>query len=131
MRSHRFVHFFFHSILDSNPTQIIPNIVNAQETNFRQMRESHSLDLDRQMLTNQNLMTPSSMPATPGWNDGINSPSGSGEWPGGSAGGGTAPGTPLPGSPSMGRRNSPAGLASPLPKEDAFGAFNSVTILHS
>lgn len=107
-------------LLRNDKPPIIPNIVNAQETNFRNIRESHSLDLDRQMLTHQNSMSPS----TPGWNDGINSPSGSGEF-------GTGPGTPVPRSPSMGRRNSPAGLSSPLPKEDAFGAFNSVTILHS
>lgn len=114
-------------LLRNEKPPIIPNIVNAQETNFRHIRESHSLDLERQMLTHQYTTSPS-VPPTPGsaWQDGINSAAGSGEWPG--------PGTPLANgaSPSQSRRASPRmSPSSPLPKEDAFGAFNSVTILHS
>ena len=114
-------------LLRNEKPPIIPNIENAQETNFRHMRESHSLDLDRQVLTNQlqNSMSPS-VPPTPGsaWQDGINSASGSSEWPNGAA---VQSG---PASPGQARGSSP-NPGSPLPKEDAFGAFNSVTIFHS
>ena len=113
-------------LLRNEKPPIIPNLENAQETNFRHMRESHSLDLDRQVLTHQNTMSPPSVPPTPqsNWHDGINSASGSSEWPV------QGQGTPGPASPSLTR-----GGTSPQPgvqpKEDAFGAFNSVTIFHS
>ncbi|KAG8843462.1 hypothetical protein FRB91_003339, partial [Serendipita sp. 411] len=65
-------------LLRNEKPPIIPNLVNAQETNFRHIRESHSLDLDRQVLTHQ-YITPPSVPPTPGsaWHDGITSASGS------------------------------------------------------
>lgn len=119
-------------LLRNEKPPIIPNIQNAQETNFRSIRESHSLDLDRQVLTHHqmNSMSPS-VPPTPGsaWQDGINSASGSGEWPSTSS---TAMGsTGALASPGLPRGASPKPGSPKPPKEDAFGAFNSVTIFHS
>ncbi|KIM22449.1 hypothetical protein M408DRAFT_79038 [Serendipita vermifera MAFF 305830] len=119
-------------LLRNEKPPIVPNIQNAQEINFRFIRESNSLDLDRQVLTHHqmNSMSPS-VPPTPGiaWQDGINSASGSGKWTSTSStamdstGAFASPGLPRgairkPGSPKS-------------PKEDAFGAFNNVTIFHS
>ncbi|KAG8829630.1 hypothetical protein FRC17_006266, partial [Serendipita sp. 399] len=68
-------------LLRNEKPPIIPNLVNAQETNFRNIRESHSLDLDRQVLTHQ--YSSPSVPPTPGsaWHDGITSATGSSDWP--------------------------------------------------
>jgi len=121
-------------LLRNETPPIIPNVENAQETNFRHMRESHSLDLDRQVLTHQNSMSPGSVPPTPrsNWHDGINSASGSSEWSNAAQTPTTGTFGPVSSSLSRGGASSSgSGLATPLPKDDVFGAFNSVTILHS
>lgn len=120
-------------LLRNEKPPIIPNIENAQETNFRHMRESHSLDLDRQVLTHQ-MQNSMSVPPTPGsaWQDGINSASGSGEWPSGTPmGSGSLSQSHQAQAGSPGARGNSPKPGTPLPKEDVFGAFNSVTIFHS
>ncbi|PVG04176.1 Pkinase-domain-containing protein [Serendipita vermifera] len=125
-------------LLRNEKPPIIPDIENAQARNFRTLRESTSLDLEGQDLTHHTFSPP--LPQTPSSsrNDGINSASGSGEWPGATSPGtpgtprrGSAPNAHMPGSPSSLSRGTSPKPGATSPKPDVFSAFSSVSILHS